>query len=67
MNSHHGRQGTSLAAHRARRDVIAAGQVLQCVELSLCFVYALLKDFNASFGSDGYIAIIEIYAARRFP
>jgi len=40
---------------------------LQCVELSLCFVYALLKDFDASLVSDAYIAIIEIYAARRFP
>jgi len=33
----------------------------------LCFVQALLKEFNASFRSDTYVAFIYIYPARRFP
>jgi hypothetical protein len=67
MNSHHGRQGTSLAAHRARRDVIATGQVFQCVELRLCFIYALPKNLNAGLRGNSNIAFNQIYAARRFP
>jgi hypothetical protein len=55
--------GPSLTTHHAPRDVIAPGQVIQSVELRLCFFRALPKDFNARFGSDGYVAFIEIYAA----
>src|SRR5882724_4413123 len=59
------RQPCSLASQGARRNVIAAGQVLQCVELRLCFAYAPLKDLNAGFESDADVAFLEIYAARR--
>src|SRR6267143_2302639 len=61
------RQGASLAAKHTRRDVIAAGQLFQCIELRLCFVRALLKEFNASLRSDTHIAFIYIYPARGFP
>jgi hypothetical protein len=56
-----------LAAQRAWRDAIAAGQVIESVERRLCFLHALPQDFNAGFGSDGYIAFIEIYAAGCIP
>src|SRR5437879_2320562 len=59
------RQLNSLTPQRARRNVVAAGQVLQCVKLRLCFAYALLKDLNAGFGSDADVGFLEIYAARR--
>ena len=57
----------SLAAQRALRDVFAAGQVFQVVEPHLCFVHALLQEFNAVFKSYGYVAFSEIYAARCIP
>ncbi len=56
-----------MAAQRARRDVIAAGQVFQDIELLLRFAQAPLQDFNPGFGSNTCIAFIEIYAARCFP
>jgi len=46
---------------------LAAGQVIQSVELCLCFLRALPKDFNAGFGSDADIAFIEMYAAGCVP
>src|SRR5258708_4101155 len=58
------RQLSSLAPQGARRNVITACQVLQCVELRLCFVHALLKNLNAGFGSDGDVAFLEVYPAR---
>src|SRR5258708_8514414 len=42
---------------------LLGGQVIESVELRLCFFRALLEDFNTRFGSDGYVAFIEIYAA----
>ncbi len=66
INPRKQRQLSSLAAERARRDIVVAGQVCQCVEIRLCFAHALLEDFNAGFRSDTDVAVIEIYAAGRF-
>src|SRR4029077_10022904 len=57
----------SLAAHCARRHVIATRQIIQSVEFRLCFVHALPKDFNSGLGSDAYAIFNEIYAARCIP
>jgi hypothetical protein len=44
-----------------------AGQVFKYGELRLLLVHTLLKDIDAGFGSYTYVAVIEAYAARRFP
>src|SRR5580704_14070118 len=57
----------SPATERAWWDVMTAAQVFRFVELRLRFAYALPKGFHPGFGSDAYIAFIQIYAACRFP
>src|SRR5260370_39960713 len=54
----------SLATERAWRDVMAAGEVFQYIELRVGLLYAPLKNFNASLGRKADIACIVIYAAR---
>ena len=46
---------------------MAAGEVFECVELCLLFSNPALQDFNSCFGSNGNVAFVEIYAARRCP
>src|SRR6267142_1876919 len=58
------RQGASLAAKRTRRDVIAAGQLFQCIELRLCFVRALLKEFNARLWSCSRLSFVQTTGLR---
>src|ERR1700740_1469678 len=53
-----------LSAQRSWRDVMAAGEIFQFIEFRLRFAHALLKDFNAAFRSDAYVAVVEIYPAR---
>jgi hypothetical protein len=63
MNPRQPRQGTSLAAQRARLNVITACQVFKVVKPLLHFHYAPLQDFNTCFGSNGEVLANQIYAA----
>src|SRR5712692_4024995 len=58
---------SSLAPQRAWRDAIVSCEVFEFIELTLYLVHAPLQDFHGGFGSNAYIAFIEMYAARCFP
>jgi hypothetical protein len=49
-----------LAPQRAWRDAIVSCEVFEFIELTLYLVHASLQDFNGGFGSNAYVAFIEI-------
>ncbi len=58
---------SSLAPQRAWRDAIVSCEVFEFIDLTLYLMHAPLQDFHGGFGSNAYVAFIEIYAARCFP
>src|SRR5260370_41327362 len=50
----------SLATERAWRDVMAAGQVFQFIELAVGLLYAPLENFHARAGGVSRSAYIEV-------